>query len=274
MEIKFLNRADFLKLPHVTIESITDSGRPHSKWHVNGKQIENKLKDIEDYAYATAVRDCTAVAILPEDKSKKAKLLHLNPAKFLDNLKTIDDFIRLGLSDEDLKKSSTVMLGALGPLKEYGELYANSQKDSEKFLDQLRVFLKNIGTKISEFTMQIPTWQPMTASESHIFVDRAKDTVYICADRMQVPINTKGGIYLNKDGNVDAQKMIKEGPMDEALMVSSGGLTGQTALQKYFGNIKVNSQHKVSYDKDQPVNKDKPKSLLKRFIDYIKSFFS
>ena len=274
MEIKFLNRADFLNLPHVTLESITDSGRPHSKWHVNGKQVENKLKEIDDYAYATAVRDCTAVALLPEDKSKKAKLLHLNPAKFLDNLKVVDDFIRLGLSDEDLKNSSTVMLGALGANKDYGELYANSQEPSVKFLEQLRALLEKTGTKISEFTKQVPRWQPMQASESHIFVDRAKDIVYICADRMQVPVNTKGGIHLNKAGNVDAKKMIQEGPMDESLMTSTGGVTGKNALRKFFENFKVDSSHKLSYDKEVAQDKAKPKSLIKRVIDYIKSFFS
>ncbi len=128
MKITFLNRQDFESLPHMQTRSITHSGECHSKeHHANGPEKEDRLKEIHDYGYATGIRDCVSVVVMPEDINKAAKLLHLNTKHFLNNLESIDKFIRQNLDVEDLKNSSALILGSISPVAEFGESYSEKQ---------------------------------------------------------------------------------------------------------------------------------------------------
>ncbi len=229
LKIKFINRNEFAALPGVVAESVKDSSQTRSDHHVNGKTMQKKMHGFTDYAYATGVKDCVSVALIPDNKEKKAKLLHLNAAMFLENLDAIDRFIRLDLDDEDLKNSSSVVLGSLGEVKDFGDGYNKTIKVSQALLKKVLKILSDTGTKISQFTHQKGTFIPAPAiAESHIYVDRPNSVVYIYADHLNLPLDKNGNIEIGENG------------IDKSKLVPQGGITSENELSRFFGVIEQN----------------------------------
>lgn len=236
MKVQFVTRQKFGNLLQANNEpSITESASLVSS-HNAGGEPENRLREFHDYGYAIGVRDCVSVALIPDNKEKKAKLLHLHTGKLFENLEAVDKFIRLDLSEEELKNTSSVIVGSLAPLKEFGDGYKEAQKKSQNLLERVRELLRNTGTRISEFTNQLGTWDSPRACESHIYVDRNLDTVYICADYLNIPLGPQGEFPLTPEGRLDESKLVPD-----------GGIRGKALIQKFFMSIVENLKHTIEY---------------------------
>lgn len=228
MKIKFINRRKFESLPGVKRDSLVDSGKCHSKQHhANGPDLEDKLKQIHGFGYATGIRDCISVLVMPDDLTKHANLLHFNTGYFLYNLSSIDTFIRSGLDSKDLQASSTLVLGSLEPVPEFGEEHSQKQSDSGKLLAEVINILKKTGTKIIELTGQVARLNPLAACESHVYVDRKKQVVYVCADYLNVPIGEDGIPVMDK------------GKIDRSTLVPEGGITQLDKLKEFFTKFSI-----------------------------------
>ncbi len=219
MDIKFITRSEFESLPGIPSSAISNSGECSSvEYHANGKEIENKLKQIHDYGFITGIRDCIAVAVIPDDKNKPANIIHFNTGHFLDNLPLIKELIQQGLGVYDLNKSKSVILGAFGKKVEFGKEYEKKYKESQRLLSQIQAALSDTGTEIIEFIGQIPKLEPLAACESHMYLDRQKETIYICSDYLKVALNEAGRV-------------------DESALESYGGISARDEIRSFFEKI-------------------------------------